>query len=154
MLIEAPVIAPGTPHDPSDDDGVDLFFDGHDKDEMHDGLFLAGVYPEEAKIVAASIVASAKPTTFFEVFGRRSIVQEAARARRSLNLQGFRAMDLRTMRDDGTPWDLNTKEHSHDTRRLLSSENPAWLIGNPHISFSPHGTWGKSRRWTHPELQQ
>ena len=67
------------------------------------------------------IVASAMPTAFFEVFGRRSIVKEAARARWSLNLKGLRAMDLRTMREDGTPWEFSKKEHRHDARRLQSS---------------------------------
>ena len=70
---------------------------------MHDSLVVASVYPDNAKIFAANIVASGKPTTFFAVFGRGSIVKEAARARRSLNLKGLRAMGLRTMRDDGTP---------------------------------------------------
>ena len=87
MLIDVPGIAPGTPHDPPDDDGVDIFYDGHDEDEMHDNLVLAGVYLADAKIFAASIVACSKPTKFFEVFGRGSTVQEAARIIRSLNLK-------------------------------------------------------------------
>ena len=69
-------------------------------------MVLAGVYAEDAKIYAASLVASTKPTTFVEVFGRGSIVKEAARARRSLNLKALRAMDLLIMRGDGTPWDI------------------------------------------------
>ena len=62
MSIDVPGIAPGTPHD--HDDGIDFFHDGHDEDEMHDSLILAGVYADDAKIFAASIVASAKPTTY------------------------------------------------------------------------------------------
>ena len=103
MRIDDPGIAPFTPTDPPDDDGIDMFYDGHDEDEMHDSLVLAGDYPEDAKTYCQSIVASSKPTTFFEEFGRGAIVQEGARARRSLNLKELRAMDLRTMRDDGAP---------------------------------------------------
>ena len=128
--------------------------------------FLQVSYPEDAKIHAASIVASApallrhgsesaKPTTFFEVFGRGSIVKAAACARWSLNLNGLRATDLRTMRDDGTPWDFSKNEHRHDARRLQSSEKPAWLIGSlPCTLFSIWNVGKTSRRWTHPKLQQ
>ena len=40
-------------------------------------------------------------------------------------------MDLRTMRDDGTPWDFSTKEHRHDARRLQPKDKPTWIIGSP-----------------------
>ena len=130
ILIDVRGLASGASGDVPDDDGVDLFFDCHDEGEMYDSLILAGVYPEDAKIYAASIVASTRPTTFAELFGRGSIVK-AACARRGLNLKGLRAMDLRTMHDSSTPGDFNKKEHRYDARRLQSSEKQAWLIGSP-----------------------
>ena len=51
--------------------------------------------------------------------------------RRSLNLKGLRAMDLRTTRDEGTPWDFNKRQHHHDARRLQSKDKPTWMIGSP-----------------------
>ena len=153
--------APIDPPDAEMDDGVDLFFDGDDENEMHDSLILAGVDPDEARLFGATILgrytgvakssdsnntvfdhellgalanfstASDPPTTFVEAFGRGSIIKEAAARRRNLNLKGLHAMDLRTFRSDGTPWDFSKKEHRHDARRMLASEKPDWVIGSP-----------------------
>ena len=151
MLIDVPGIAPGTPTDPPDYDGVDLFFDGHDEDEMHGSLVLAGVYPEDAKTYCQSIVASAKPTTFFEVIGRGFIVQEAARARRNLNLKGLRAMDLRTMRKV-----LPGTSTGESIAMMLGNSNPGTNQPGSLVArlalHSLSGTWAStSRRWTPPE---
>ena len=141
------------------DDGIDLFFDGNDGDEMHDSLILAGVDPDEARMFGATILgrytgvakppdvkntvfdeklfraiapeASEAPTTFVEAFGRGSLIKEAAAQRRNLNLKGLHAMDLRTFRDDGAPWDFSKREHRHDARRMLATEKPHWVIGSP-----------------------
>ena len=51
-----------------------------------------------------------KMVTFTEIFGRGSMVQEANRHRGNLNVQGLRAMDLRTMKPSGDSWDFDRRE--------------------------------------------
>ena len=49
------------------------------------------------------------PTTFVEMYGRGSINLEANNSRRNLGLKGIGALDLRTTKPDGTPWDFTKR---------------------------------------------
>ena len=127
--------------DSPEDVVADLFMsDAEDEgNQMLDALMLAGVDPPAANLFAARVSPSSRPETFFEVYGRGSIVAEALKQRRSLNVQGLHAMDLRTQRPDGTPWNFLLKEHRHDARRLQMEMKPTWLIGSP--PCTPWSIW-------------
>jgi len=127
--------------DEREEDVADIFFgDGDDEEvQMTDSLVLAGVDQAEAKMFAAKVTGSIKSETFFEVFGRGSIVEEALKNRRNLNIKGLHAMDLRTVRNDGTAWDFSKKAHRHDARRLQIQLKPDWLIGSP--PCTPFSIW-------------
>ena len=47
-----------------------------------------------------------KKHTFLEVYGRGSILEAAHGCRRNLNLEGIDALDIRTCKHDGSPWDF------------------------------------------------
>ena len=95
----------GVPDQPAEneEDIADLFMpEEADEDAMVTALLLAGVEDAEAKMYAARMVGSVKAETFYEVYGRGAIVQEAMKSRRDLNLKGLHAMELRTKNADGT----------------------------------------------------
>ena len=88
-----------------------------DTEAMVDALLLAGVDPNAAKTYAKRFVCPVNSkmmkeknnidssATFIEVFGSGNICRQANKVRRNLNLKGLAAMDLRTLRENGTPWD-------------------------------------------------
>ena len=76
--------------------------DVDDEDKTADSYVLAGVNSATARSCAARVVGSSKnpkglsqTETFFEVFGRESIVQEALQCRSNLDIKGLHAMDTR-----------------------------------------------------------
>ena len=69
--------------------------------------------------------------TFMEFYGRGNIMKEASRARRCLNIRGIHALDLRTFRPDGKPWDFRLLKHRRDARRMVRQLRPTWVIGSP-----------------------
>ena len=72
-----------------------------------------------------------------EFDGRGSIIKEANKARRCLNVKGLHALDLRTFRPDGSPWDFTNQRHRRDARRMVRELKPTWIIGSPpHTAFS------------------
>ena len=80
-------------------------------DAMVDAFILAGATDIDAKIRVNSMLdfietSASAPTTFMEVFGGRAICHEANTTRRNLNLDGLDALDIRTLKPDGTPWGL------------------------------------------------
>ena len=85
----------------ADDEGEDANMSVH-------SLLLAGVAELEAKARIHAMMADQKPT-FMEVYGRGSIMEEANGNRRNLNVEGLGALDLRTMKPDGTPWNFLTR---------------------------------------------
>ena len=74
---------------------------------------------------------SRQPVTFMEVYGGGSINHCANHSRRNLGLKGVGALDLRTTKSDGSPWDFNRREDRRLARELIDSEDPEWLIGSP-----------------------
>ena len=71
------------------------------------------------------------PTTFFEVYGRGAIAQAASENWRNLNVTGLHVLDLRTVREDGTHWDLSLASHRRDAIRLLHEQIPDWVSCAP-----------------------
>ena len=104
------------------DENVDLFFDGDDMDDgdLDDGLMqsldnpepgddamisalvLAGATLKQAQQYTLAVRGQPDTPTFMEFFGRGSVVKQANKTRRSLNIKGLHALDLRTLRSDGT----------------------------------------------------
>ena len=62
-----------------------------------------------AKLHASSSVVGAvtgKKPTFIEVYGRGKIVEASHNLRRNLNVEGLDALDIRTCKPDGSPWNF------------------------------------------------
>ena len=78
-----------------------------------DTLQTLGVDPAVATRYAASFFkrASRPKKTFVEVYGTGNIVKIANESMRNLNLDGLSALDLRTCRPDGKPWDVRKRSH-------------------------------------------
>ena len=109
----------------------DTSMDGEADD--HDAMVMAlqtlGVDAVEATRFVSSMFK--KPTTFFEVYGRGSLSQQAQQQRRNLNVKGLAAMDLRTSKPDGKPWDFTLKSDQQLALDMQKSLKPDWLVGSP-----------------------
>ena len=70
-------------------------------------------------------------STFIEVYGAGRIVQAATARRRALNVRGLSALDLRTLRADGQPWDFRLAAHRRDALDLIERLQPMWVVGSP-----------------------
>ena len=132
---------------PPDMDGVDLFYPSDDElmmdgeqpfnlsdpsaDQMLDYLIGAGSDPHAAKLYAFAIMGKYAPTTLVEVFGRGGISDQANGPRRALNIQGLAALDLRTLKPNGDPWDFNKRADRNEARELINQLQPTWVIGSP-----------------------
>ena len=109
------------------DDDVEMDHDG-DATMMH-VLRHIGVAHQTAANFVASV---ANPlSTFMEIYGRGGLVEEANRQRRSLNVEGLGAFDLRTTRPDGKHWDFNCREDRKLARQMVRELQPQWIIGSP-----------------------
>ena len=80
--------------------------------------------------------------TFFEMYGHGNIVKASHGSRRNLNVNGLRALDLRTSKPDGQSWDFNKPEDRKLAKAIIEIEKPIWLIGSPPCTFSAHGIRG------------
>ena len=120
-----------------DDDGADLIPNDVVEDDhpasLMQCLLAHGVSHLDAANAAARMTHSPDPkaTSFFENYGRGAISQAAAEGRRNLNVVGLRVLDLRTMRDDNTHWDLSKPSHRRDAFVPSVKENPDWVICAP-----------------------
>ena len=70
-------------------------------------------------------------TKVLEVYGRGSINDQANLSRRDLNIKGVGALDLRTCKPDGTPWDFSKRVDRQQARDLVAAEDPDWIVGSP-----------------------
>ena len=70
------------------------------------------------------------PVSFMEIYGQGRIVNMANNLR-GMNVTGLNALDLRTNRPDGTPWDFRIKAHRDLAEQLVRDSKPLWLIGCP-----------------------
>ena len=93
-----------------------------------------------------------KQATFMEVYGRGSINEYANSSRRNLGLRGIGALDLRTLKADGSAWDFSKKADRRLARELIDREEPDWLIGSPPCtSFS---IWNQSMNFPKMDPQR
>ena len=108
-----------------------FFDDGDDDSTMVDALLKAGVDSNLSKIYAATLTGKVSGTTLIEAYGRGSIMAEANLSRRNLNVHGLHALDLRTTKEDGTPWDFNQRSDRKLAFQLIERDCPDWVIGSP-----------------------
>ena len=97
---------------------------------MVDYLVLVGADPIEAKDRVNSM-RGRRSTTFMEVYGGGAINECANRARRDIGLKGIGALDIRTLKPDGSSWDFTKRADRRLASELIDSQNPDWLIGSP-----------------------
>ena len=94
-------------------------------------LMTLGVPEQTARDHVCAMRSRRPAATFSEVYGGGSIVDCANQARRDLNLEGLRALDLRTQKPNGTPWDFTIRADRRLARELIDRDQPDWLIGSP-----------------------
>ena len=137
----------------TDDDEMgiaELFWDGEDADMMDpisensmvEALLDAGANTSDAKENAQRICSVQPPTNVMEIYGR-SISDYAGMHRRDLNVRSLGALDLRTLKEDGQPWDFTKRSDRKLARDLLNQQDPEWIIGAPPctaFSIWNHGT--------------
>ena len=66
-----------------------------------------------------------------ELYGQGRIIEASSGCRRNLNIQGLAALDLRTHKPDGSPWDFNLASDRQLALQLLDELKPVWVIGSP-----------------------
>ena len=66
-----------------------------------------------------------------ELYGRGSIVRQANASRRDLNAVGLDALDLRTSKPDGSPWNFAKRSDRKMARDLIDQKRPDFIIGSP-----------------------
>ena len=130
---------PGSVHMEPDDDvykaqAAGVFMDDSDDDEdivrMVEPLNQLGVDLLDAQTYVDSI--SSAPGTFVKVCGRGSIRNEARRLQK-LNLTGLAAMDLRTDKPDGSPWDVCKRSDRELAGSMIAEHDPDFVIGAPPV---------------------
>ena len=121
---------------PTGDDNVE-FIDNAPVDSTNpdyaaliDCLQLLGVEPVNACRFANRMVKQT-PATVLEWYGRGRSNELAKGRRRNLNCEGLGALDLRTRRPDGEPWDFRNKQHREDALAMVLVLKPKWVIGSP-----------------------
>ena len=68
--------------------------------------------------------------------------------RRTLNLQGLAALDLRTCKDDGTPWNFDKASDRQLATHMVLTLKPTWVIGSPPCTaFTRLNT-----QWNYPRM--
>ena len=116
----------------SESEIADLLLDSDEEDEIKvvNALILCGVDEGTARKKARDIV-SPDEATFFEMYGRGSIMREANTSRRDLNVRGLAACDLRTSKPDGTPWDFTKRSDRQLAMKMIDEQDPDFVIGSP-----------------------
>ena len=97
---------------PSPESDMDTGVAADDSGMNLDALILAGVDPVVAKKFVLALNHD-KP------------------GRRALNIKGLDALDIRTLKPNGQPWDFNKRSDRNEARRLIDEKQPQWLIGSP-----------------------
>ena len=69
--------------------------------------------------------------TFMELYGRGGITADANATRRSLNVKGLGAFDLRTLKPDGTPWDFSRRADRKMAMEHIDTQHPDFVVGSP-----------------------
>ena len=62
-------------------------------------------------------------------------MQAANSSCRNLNVEGLDAFDLRTVKENGQPWDFTRAADRAEARERCKSRRPKWLIGSPPCTY-------------------
>ena len=109
------------------DEGViaNMFIDDMDdladieEDLMVSALIAAGTDRHSAQVFTTTVCALKTGPTFLEVYGRGHIMAEANGPRRALNVHGIEALNLRTLKNNGDPWDYNLRRDREEALQLI-----------------------------------
>ena len=121
-------VTPEAAHEPAYDDDM-LVSSCMDMISLMDTLQVLGVDVVAANGFVASVLR--ENTSIMEVYGRGNIVSMANTKRRDLNILGRHALDLRTRKRNGDPWDFSKEEDRLEAEKLVHEEKPDWVIGSP-----------------------
>ena len=149
-------IAPPDFLDDDADMGQDDDYDFSDpvvSDPMVSYLTFLGCCPDDAKAKISAMKDTA-PTRFMEMYGRGSINHCANYSRRDLGLKGIGALDLRTTKPDGSPWNFCQRADRRLARELISAEDPDWIIGSPPCTAFSNWNHGMNFRKMDPARVQ
>ena len=96
-----------------------------------DSLVAAGADRHCSRMSAATVAGSSKEASLIDVYGRGSIMADANLRRLNLNVRGLAALDLRTLKEDGTPCGFSLKKDRREASRLIDEHDPTWIVGSP-----------------------
>ena len=91
---------------------------------------MAGVTGSDARPAARAMMSVQPPSSFVEVYGD-SITNHNLLSRRNLNITGLQAMDIRTCKPNGQPWDFSKRSDRKEARQMIKDSNPDWVVGAP-----------------------
>ena len=150
------------------DDALDVAWDGpdlvEDEDEhmmtpLVDVLQTLGVSAADATMYAVRAVKNKpkQPTQFgsyqptmIEIYGHGTIVNASHGCRRNLNVNGLHALDLRTQKPDGEPWDFSKSSDRRLAKSMVAELKPTWVIGSPPCTFFSAWNQGINHRKMDP----
>ena len=55
--------------------------------------------------------------------------------RRALNVHGIDALDLRTFKKNGDPWNFELRQDREEALQLIDDTKPTWVIGSPPCTY-------------------
>ena len=87
-------------------------------------VIAAGVDQTCAELYTNTTCAIKNRASFVEVYGRGHIMAQASRPRRSLNITGLNALDLRTYKANGEPGDFPKKADRVEAETLIEVQKP------------------------------
>ena len=105
---------------------------------------------DRVPISAVSTGKSYNPT-FFEVYGHGTIVQASHGCRRDLNVNGLNALDLRTAKPNGAPWDFSKSSDRQLAKSMIEEHKPSWVVGSPPCTFFSAWNQGINHKKMKPE---
>ena len=142
-------------------DGPDItdLEDEHMMTSMVDVLQTLGVSPGDATMFAVGAVKNTpkQPSmygtyqpTMFELYGHGTLVNASHGCRRNLNVNGLHALDLRTQKPDGEPWDFSKSSDRQLAKSMVDELKPTWVIGSPPCTFFSAWNQGINHRKMDP----
>ena len=142
-------------------DGPDItdLEDEHMMTSMVDVLQTLGVSPGDATMFAVGAVKNTpkQPSmygtyqpTMFELYGHGTLVNASHGCRRNLNVNGLHALDLRTQKPDGEPWDFSKSSDRQLAKSMVIELKPTWVIGSPPCTFFSAWNQGINHRKMDP----
>ena len=91
--------------------------------------------------------------TLFELYGHGTIINASHGIRRNLNVNGLRALDLRTNKPNGSPWNFSIASDRQLARSMIEIEKPTWIIGSPPCTFFSAWNQGINHKKMLPERE-